>query len=125
MGMSLSFLKFQYFAQNLTQIMALVIDLIAMVIIVYAALRAFRMLLPFLFRGRQPQNVQNIRYHLGRSLVLGLEFLIGADILRTSIAPSWTIIGQLGAIILLRTLLDYLLERELRDIQGQEGKISE
>jgi len=54
-----------------------------------------------------------IRLNLGRSLALALEFLLGADILRTAVAPSWREIGQLAAIVVIRTFLNYFLQREL------------
>src|SRR4030043_757250 len=54
------------------------------------------------------------RNHLGHSLSLSLEFLIGADILRTAISPSWQDIGQLGAIVGIRTVLNFFLTRELK-----------
>jgi uncharacterized membrane protein len=57
---------------------------------------------------------ENIRLQLGKLLALALEFELGADILKTAVAPSFTIIAQLAAIIVLRTLLNYFLERELR-----------
>jgi uncharacterized membrane protein len=49
-------------------------------------------------------------------LSLGLEFLIGADILKTAVAPSWNDIGQLAAIIAIRTVLNFFLMRELEQI---------
>jgi uncharacterized membrane protein len=39
----------------------------------------------------------------GGWLLLGLEFELAADIVRTAIAPTWTEIGQLGAIAVIRT----------------------
>jgi uncharacterized membrane protein len=56
----------------------------------------------------------SIRLSLGKSLAIALELLLGADILKTAIAPSWTEIGQLAAIATLRTALNYFLERELK-----------
>jgi len=56
------------------------------------------------------------RNHLGHSLSLGLEFLIGADILRTAISPTWQDIGQLGAIVGIRTVLNFFLTRELKQM---------
>ncbi len=53
------------------------------------------------------------RNHLGHTLSLSLEFLIGADILRTAISPTWQDIGQLGAIVGIRTVLNFFLTREL------------
>jgi len=55
------------------------------------------------------------RSHLGHSLSLSLEFLIGADILRTAISPSWQDIGMLAAIVGIRTVLNFFLMKELRE----------
>ncbi len=54
-----------------------------------------------------------IRLQLGRVLALGLEFTVASDILRTAVAPTRQDIVNLGAIVLLRTLLNYFLEREI------------
>ncbi len=51
--------------------------------------------------------------HFGVWLLLGLEFSLAADIIRTAISPSWTDIGQLAAIAVIRTFLNYFLERDL------------
>jgi uncharacterized membrane protein len=68
------------------------------------------------FRSRQTEeSTVKIRLKLGRSLSLALEFLLGADILQTAIAPTWNEIGQLAAIAVLRTALNFFLERELRN----------
>ena len=63
--------------------------------------------------ARADEEKQEIRLRLGRWLTLALEFLVAADILRTTVAPTWTEIGQLAAIIALRTLLNYFLEKEI------------
>ena len=54
---------------------------------------------------------EEIRLRLGRWLALGLEFLLAADILRTAVAPTWNEIGQLAAIAVLRTALNYFLQK--------------
>ncbi|HEY1927754.1 MAG TPA: DUF1622 domain-containing protein [Caulobacteraceae bacterium] len=46
-------------------------------------------------------------------IILALEFALGADIIRTAIAPTWNDIGQLAAIAGIRTGLNYFLEREV------------
>ncbi len=51
--------------------------------------------------------------HFAAWLVLGLEFALAADIVRTAISPGWTQIGQLGAIAGIRTFLNYFLEKDL------------
>jgi uncharacterized membrane protein len=46
-------------------------------------------------------------------LLLGLEFELAADIVRSVISPEWADIGQLGAIAVIRTFLNYFLEKDL------------
>jgi uncharacterized membrane protein len=52
-------------------------------------------------------------------LVLGLEFTLAGDIIRTAIAPSWNDIGQLGAIAAIRTALNWFLERDIAEFQAE------
>nr|WP_216087048.1 DUF1622 domain-containing protein [Stanieria cyanosphaera] len=66
---------------------------------------------------------EKIRLQLGRVLALGLEFSVASDILRTSIAPNRQDILNLGAIVLLRTLLNYFIEREIQ--QGEQRRLQE
>ncbi len=63
--------------------------------------------------AQEPERFNAIRLLLARYLALALEFQLGADILSTAIAPSWAQIGQLGAIAVIRTLLNYFLTREM------------
>ncbi len=56
---------------------------------------------------------KEIWLHFATWLVLALEFELGADIIRTAVAPTWTDIGQLGAIATIRTTLNYFLERDI------------
>jgi len=54
------------------------------------------------------------RYRLGRAIILGLEFLVAADILRTiSTRPTVSEVAVLGGIVLIRTFLSFSLEVEL------------
>jgi uncharacterized membrane protein len=67
-----------------------------------------------------------IRLSLGRFLVLGLEFQLAGDVLRTAIAPTFTQIGQLAAVAAIRTALNYFLGREIaqeqKEVSGQGGE---
>lgn len=56
-----------------------------------------------------------VRLAFARYLTLALELQLAADILSTSIAPTWDRIGKLAAIAVIRTVLNYFLERELRE----------
>jgi uncharacterized membrane protein len=62
------------------------------------------------------------RISFGRSIVLGLDFLVASDVLMTAIAPTWSHLGQVASVILLRLLLAYFLELELRRfMESREG----
>ena len=57
-----------------------------------------------------------IRICLGSYLVLGLEFFIAGDIVKTVITPTWDSLGILGAIVVIRTVLSYFLTKDLKKI---------
>jgi uncharacterized membrane protein len=57
---------------------------------------------------------ETYRRRLGRSILLGLELLVAADIIRTvAIAPTYQSVGVLGLIVLIRTFLSWSLELEI------------
>ncbi len=97
------------------------IEVAAAIIIGLAAVEALLNALPLFLRRGSPQELKvEARLSLGRWLALGLEFALAADILRTAVAPTWQDIGQLAAIAVLRTGLNYSLERE---IAREEGRV--
>ncbi|HTM52053.1 MAG TPA: DUF1622 domain-containing protein [Bryobacteraceae bacterium] len=103
--------------------LAIAVEVAAAVVIGLASLEAIMRALPLFVRRDVPQQAKvDIRLGLGRWLALGLEFALAADILRTAVAPSWREIGQLAAIAVLRTALNFFLERE---IEREEGRSPE
>ena len=72
-----------------------------------------RALVAYFTRRADEHLKENIRLRLGRWLALALEFETAADILRTAVAPTWNEIGQLAAIVILRTALNYFLQKEI------------
>jgi uncharacterized membrane protein len=74
---------------------------------------------PSLFHKEQYIANTLLRVQFGSSLTLALELLLAADILRTAVAPTWDDIGKLAAIAAIRTVLNYFLEKELRQMQQQ------
>lgn len=65
--------------------------------------------------GREFQETYRLyRQGVGRALLLGLEFLVAADIIRTvAISPTFTSVGVLAMIVVIRTFLSWSLELEL------------
>lgn len=64
-----------------------------------------------------------LRVKFGGSLAIALELLLAADILVTAVAPTWEEIGKLGAIVAIRTALNFFLEKELATIEKRGVKI--
>ena len=54
-----------------------------------------------------------MRHHYGSYILLGLEFLIAADIIHTIKQPGLEELAALGAIVAIRTILSYFLNREM------------
>ena len=80
---------------------------------------AFRSIWIYLRRFWKPgdHNFDRLRAEFGQSLVMALEFQVAADILKTAISPTWDDILKLAATIMLRTILNYLLELEFHMLE--------
>jgi uncharacterized membrane protein len=90
-----------------------VVDSVGVLVMVTGAIRAFVRV----FR-RHPENAghryQNFRQDLGRAILVGLELMIAADIIRTvAVAPTLLSVSILGTIVLIRTFLSWSLEVEI------------
>ena len=96
----------------------------ALIIVIAVARGLGSYLVNLVARRDGPVPKDAIRLSLGRSLALALEFALGADILKTAVAPTWNEIGQLAAIAVLRTGLNYFLEKELRDAEARDPAAS-
>ena len=68
-----------------------------------------------LLDGDSPRSIQQeIRQRLGRGILLGLEFLIAADIIHTvAVELTFSTVGVLALVVLIRTFLSFTLEVEL------------
>lgn len=76
-----------------------------------ATLRALLLFIPGRVVAGESDATEAVRLRLGRWLAVALE--LGADILRTAVAPTWTEVGQLGAIVVLRAPLNFFLQLEI------------
>ena len=105
---------------------SLVAEAIGALIVAAALVIAFLRYTRGLIWRAQPFPKEHIRLDLGRALVLALEFLLAADIVRTAVAPTWEEIGKLAAIAAIRTVLNFFLQleiaREERELDRFSGK---
>jgi uncharacterized membrane protein len=70
------------------------------------------------------QRVTEVWLRFDRWLVAALTSLLAADIIGTSIAPTWQEIGQVGAIAVIRTFLNYFLGRDLDELRKADAEPS-
>ena len=99
--------------RTVAQAAATLVEGVGVLIVVIAIARAVVRYVGTLVRRAQPFPPEALRLELGRSLALALEFLLGADILRTAVEPTWDEIARLAAIAAIRTGLNFFLQREL------------
>jgi uncharacterized membrane protein len=102
-----------------TKDVVVVIDAMALIVIVVGTVEAFFTGLWAAFPAPAHSRFRAILVRYGRWLVAGLTFQLAADIIETSIAPSWQDVGQLGAIAVIRTFLNFFLERDLVELSDR------
>ena len=101
---------------------ALAMEVVSALIIAYGAIKAiYRLLVPKHEKTETIVWKKTVFLHFGAWLILGLEFELAGDIIRSAIAPSWESIGKLAAIAAIRTFLNYFLEKDVE--KYAEGEI--
>ena len=100
---------------EIVEYIALAIEAMAILIIAFASLQAFARVLRIAFGEVAVPFRRQTYLDFLRWLVAALTFMLTADIVSTSIAPSWEEIGQVGAIAVIRTFLSYFAERDVRE----------
>jgi uncharacterized membrane protein len=99
-----------------------VVEACGAVVIMFGVLRSLVRYVRSRFRPDLP-CLTGMRSQLMPSMVMGLDFQLAADILKTAISPSWEHILQLAALIGLRTALTHVLEHGLHELHaGAEPK---
>ena len=94
------------FLVNLVELSTMLLDLFGIIILVFTALKAF---------GQWIRHDTKLRLKLARGIALSLEFKMGSEVLRTVVVHEWAELGILGAVILLRGVLTFLIHWEIRN----------
>ncbi|MGU3583350.1 DUF1622 domain-containing protein [Rhodococcus sp. C26F] len=90
------------------------IDVVGVGVMVIGALTATWIAATARRRGPGSEIYEPYRRNLGRSILLGLEFLVAADIIKTvAVTPTFTSVGVLAVIVLIRTFLSWSLQLEI------------
>jgi uncharacterized membrane protein len=91
---------------DIVQICTMLMELFGVGVLVYTAVRSF-----ISWVKREP----GLRLRLAQGIALALEFKMGGEVLRTVVVREWRELGILGAIILLRGVLTFLIHWEIKN----------
>jgi uncharacterized membrane protein len=110
MDVSLSSINVAGIVKDLNLTLTSVCQLLALFVIAVGVFKSIVIFLrELLFREQSPEAFERSRLAMGYSFSLGLSFLVGASILKTMFSSRWDDIARLAAIIMVRTILNYLL----------------
>lgn len=99
---------------------ALLLESMVVLTVAAGSLEAlYRIVMAFLVHRADDWNRRAVWLRFAGWILISLEFALGADIVRTAIAPSWDDIGKLGAIAGIRTFLGFFLGKDLET--AEEG----
>lgn len=100
----------------LVEICTILLEMLGVIVLVATAIKCF---IQWIRHG------SNLRLNLAQGIALSLEFKMGSEVLRTVIVREWSELGILGAVILLRGLLTFLIHWEIRHEEKAMDKYPE
>lgn len=98
---------------------SLLISVVCVVVIVYGTILAVFQFVRYVTTKKAP-GIRKIRVDLGGYLLLGIELLIGADIINTIVEPTYEELIILGGTVVIRTILSVFLNKEIKDLQQSD-----
>ena len=99
--------ELETYMYDIVEVCTSLLEFFGIVVLVTSAVRAF---IRWVRRDRQ-----NIRLDLAQGIALALEFKMGGEVLRTVVVREWSELGILGAIIVLRAMLTFLIHWEIKN----------
>lgn len=97
-----------------------IIDALAFVLVVIGTIEAFVGGLMTMLSGMSGHERRDVWLRYARWLVAALTFQLAADIIESSITTDWEAVGRLAAIAVIRTFLNYFLERDLAETRERQ-----
>ncbi|RKM60791.1 DUF1622 domain-containing protein [Butyrivibrio sp. XB500-5] len=96
----------EYILRYVVEYSTLLLEFFGICILVFTAVKCFIFWL---------KKDESIRLQLAQGIALALEFKLGGEVLRTVVVREWAELGILGAIILLRATLTFLIHWEIKN----------
>ena len=111
--------------KTIAMYVALALEAVAIVVIVVGAVEAVIGIVGAMFRGHASNaDKRAVWLEFARWLVAGLTFQLAADIVQTTVAPTWDEIGRVAAIAAIRTFLTFFLDRDIDQVRDFRRKSS-
>lgn len=105
---------------NITEYAVVTIDVLALIVVATGTAEAFIRGMYLMFSSPSAHERRDVWLRYARWLVAGLTFQLAADIIETSIATGWEAVGRLAAIAVIRTFLNFFLERDLVEVRERQ-----
>jgi len=94
------------------------IGFVALAVIVFATLQALVAVVRAVFSPLGHDERARVWLQYARWLVVALTFQLAADIIETAITTDWQAIGRVGVVAVIRTFLNYFLERDMSETRA-------
>ena len=91
----------------IVEICTIIMELFGIVVLVFTAIKCIIQWIK--------KDDSHLRLNLAQGIALSLEFKMGSEVLRTVVVRDWEELGILGAVILLRGLLTFLIHWEIKN----------
>lgn len=103
----------ELFLTYIIEICTVFLESFGIIVLVYTAFKCFIQWL---------RHTSTLRLDLAKGIALSLEFKMGSEVLRTVIVREWSELGILGAVIILRGLLTFLIHWEIKQEEADLEK---
>ena len=105
-----------------TEISIIFLNGLALLMVVAGSVEAVVGIVRLLVAGGPRPERRDLWLRYARWLVAALTFQLGADIIETAITHQWEAVARLGAVAVIRTFLNYFLERDLAEVYARHGE---
>jgi len=112
---------------NLHQVLLIIQHIIStcgILIIVFGVTLAVGQFVWYTMSGqlvKHGEKVNRIRLGLGRILILGLEFIVAADLISTTTTPDYYSLGMVAIVVAIRTLLSFSINKEIMSLSKERN----
>lgn len=103
-----------------TENAVILMDAMALVVIFIGTVEAFIAAFRIMLGSDDGHAKREVWLRYSRWLVAGLTFQLAADIVETSISTSWESVGRIAAVAVIRTFLNYFLERDVNEMRERD-----